>query len=447
MNTTEPGAAEPSWHAHAAHLAQAGAAIDDALAALQLQGVVIHAGTQHRVFLDDQHYPFRPSPWFLWLAPLVDAPDSFITWEPGKRPRLVVVIPDDYWYLPPTPPSAPWTAQFDLQVVADARAALAHLPGEPRHWAWLGEVVPPPGWSHVNPAALLRRLEQARCTKSAHELSCMAQASRLAAAGHLAARRAFEANASEFGVQLALLAATGMTDPDLPYPAIVGINQHAATLHYQRRDTAPPATRRSLLIDAGASIAGYAADVTRTWAGRDAPQPFLELLDGMEALQQSLCDGVVAGTPWLQLHLAAHQGIARLMRAVGLLHVDADEAMARGLTRPFFPHGLGHLLGLQVHDVGGFHATAEAGPMPPPSEHAALRLTRTLQPGFVVTVEPGIYFIPSLLQRLRNGPDRAAVDWRLVGQLVPCGGIRIEDNLVVTTGLPRNLTREAFRAA
>ncbi len=92
-------------------------------------------------------------------------------------------------------------------------------------------------------------------------------------AGHLAAERAFRAGASEFDIHLAFLAAVRQTDEELPYPSIIALNEHAATLHYQLRDRQPPPRSLSLLIDAGASCRGYGSDITRTWAMGPAHLP------------------------------------------------------------------------------------------------------------------------------------------------------------------------------
>ena len=86
----------------------------------------------------------------------------------------------------------------------------------------------------------------------------------------------------------------------------------------------------------------------------------------------------------------------------------AEEALAKGLTHPFFPHGVGHHLGIQVHDVAGRQADRAGTPAPPPKEHPYLRNTRTIEPGQVFTIEPGIYFIPMLLRPLRGGPLASA---------------------------------------
>jgi Xaa-Pro dipeptidase len=118
--------------------------------------------------------------------------------------------------------------------------------------------------------------------------------------------------------------------------------------------------------------------------------------------------------------------------------------MEAGVTRVFFPHGIGHLLGLQVHDVGGVMADVAGHERSRPAGHPTLRLTRMLEPGVVVTVEPGIYMIDSLLAAAHADARRAHINWPMVEQLRPFGGIRIEDNVAATDGAPENMTRNAF---
>jgi Xaa-Pro dipeptidase len=289
---------------------------------------------------------------------------------------------------------------------------------------------------------LLAHLEQARCLKSAYELACMREATCIGVAGHLAAERSFREGAAEFDIHLAFLAAVRQAGEELPYPPIIALNEHAATLHYQRRDVRAPPRPLSLLIDAGAACRGYASDITRTWAM--GPGAFASLIDGTHALQQELCAAVAPGADWRELHLRAHWLVARLLREAGVLRCEPQEAVESGVSAVFLPHGLGHLLGIQVHDVGGLRPAADADPIARPPGHPALRLTRRLEPGMVVTVEPGIYFIDSLLAKLRAGPSAGAVNWPLVERLAPFGGIRIEDNVAVTASGHDNLTRTAF---
>ncbi len=247
--------------------------------------------------------------------------------------------------------------------------------------------------------------------KSAYEVECMRRASLAGARGHVAALAAFERGGSEFDIQLAFLAATGMREIELPYPAIVALNEKAATLHYQLLERAAPDAHRSLLIDAGTQFAGYASDITRTYAGADPHGDFAALIARMDDVQQSLCNAVRAGVDWRDLHLTAHRLIAELLRDADIIRVDGAEAVDEGLSAVFFPHGLGHLLGLQVHDAGGRLASPEGGEIPPPDGHPYLRLTRVLEEGFVVTMEPGVYFIDMLLRQARAGRHDTAINW------------------------------------
>jgi Xaa-Pro dipeptidase len=267
--------------------------------------------------------------------------------------------------------------------------------------------------------------------------------------GHRAAAEAFAAGASEFEIHLRYLAAAGQTSEELPYSSIVAQNTHAGLLHYQHYDRDPPAIRRSFLIDAGACFRGYAADVTRTYAVADAPDGtlFAALVAALDDAQRGLIATIRPGLDYLDLHVSAHRAIARILADHGIVTCSHDAAFEAGITRSFLPHGLGHLLGLQTHDVGGLQADPAGTPRPPPPEYPALRLTRTIDVDQVFTIEPGLYFIPLLLDTLRQSPASGLVDWSLVERLLPFGGIRIEDNVVVTADGVRNLTREAFGTA
>ena len=124
-----------------------------------------------------------------------------------------------------------------------------------------------------------------------------------------------------------------------------------------------------------------------------------------------------------------------------------EAAVASGVSSAFFPHGIGHGIGLQVHDVSGFAATDTGGTIDKPDGHPYLRLTRVLEPGMAVTIEPGIYFIDMLLDKVRGGEHANSVDWSRVDAFRPYGGIRIEDDVLCTPDAPLNLTREGFAAA
>ena len=418
--------------------------------ALQTSGftsLLVHAGSLLEIFQDDRTYPFEAhAPFKVWV-PLQDAPDSFVWFEPGTRPRLIVHQPQDYWYQSAQTPQDYWVSHFDLRSAPDRAAARALLPHDLSRTAYIGDALPELaswGVGAVNPAALMRRLDYVRAVKTPYELLCLREANRLGALGHLAAARAFRAGGSEFEIELAFLKACGLREQELPYNPIIALNSGGAVLHYQVLQKRPPPERYSLLIDAGAEFAGYASDITRSYSAEDAD--FAALIARLDRMQQALCARVRAGVDWRDIHLLAHRLTAEVLREADLILCGVEEALEREVTSVFLPHGIGHLLGLEVHDVGGFWRSPEEGDIPRPPGHPYLRLTRTLEAGFVVTMEPGIYFIDQLLETARADQRAALINWSRVAQLGRFGGIRIEDDLAVQRGGCENLTRDAFAA-
>jgi Xaa-Pro dipeptidase len=285
----------------------------------------------------------------------------------------------------------------------------------------------------------MKALDRLRVHKTPYEIAAIDEANRIAAVGHRAVRDAFVAgDKSELDLHLLFLAATAQDDPETPYKNIVALGENAATLHhisYRKKAKSRPA--ESLLLDAGAACNGYCSDVTRTYvkgAGATA-DAFADLLARTEAMQQRLCAGAVAGKPYEALHEDAHRQIAQILSDMRIATVGAEEVVATGISRAFFPHGLGHSLGLTCHDAG----CAEVKPKP---NNPFLRNTTTISVDQVFTIEPGIYFIEMLLGPLRHGPHAAKVDWSLVDTLATLGGIRIEDDVQVLDGGLRNFTRD-----
>ncbi|TZF90303.1 Xaa-Pro dipeptidase [Cognatilysobacter lacus] len=405
--------------------------------------LVVPSGNPHYQVFDDRDYPYAVNPQFKAWVPLTRNPGSWLVVTPGRRPKLIYLQPRDYWHVVPEAPVGWWVEHFDVAVVRTAEEAIPHLPPAAR-CAILGE---PQGvraeYAPNNPAAVVAYLEYHRAFKTPYEIAMMREASRIGAHAHRAAEAAFRHGLSEFDIHLAYCAAARQDANDLPYGNIVALNEHGAVLHYTQLDREAPAASRSFLIDAGASYAGYACDITRTYSARD--DDFQAMVDAVDAAQQRMCAQVRSGVDYRRIHLDAHLALAGILRDHGVLKVSAEAAVESGVSSTFFPHGVGHGIGLQVHDVAGF-AAADAGTatLAKPDGHPYLRLTRTIAPGMVVTIEPGIYFIDMLLDDLRAGPNAASVDWARVAAFRPYGGIRIEDDVVCTESEPLNLTREAF---
>lgn len=414
--------------------------------ALEVEGydaALIHAGSNLASFLDDYEYPFRCNPQLLWWAPLLHHHDSALLIRPGRRAKLYYYQPDDYWHTPPADPESWWADEFEVIAVGDADAW--KQAGINERTACIGDaptLAEAVGAEQLNPWRLLNRIHLERTRKTPYEIACMSEAARLGAVAHTAALNAFHEGLSEYEIHQRYCMSIQQIDAELPYGNIVALNDHSAVLHYQTHEQHVPSELRSFLIDAGAAVHGYATDITRTYSSHK--DEFADLISAMDEMQLKLCGAVVEGLDYRDLHLRAHMDIAGILQDFGVINTSAEEAVSTGLSSVFFPHGLGHFLGLQTHDVAGLIADAEGTPIPRPEGHPFLRLTRTLEAGNVLTIEPGLYFIEPLLRKWRDNGDAAAINWKKVGKLSPFGGIRIEDNVLVTGGTPRNLTREAF---
>ncbi len=250
---------------------------------------------------------------------------------------------------------------------------------------------------------------------------------------------------SEYDIHVAYLAACEILEDETPYTNIIALDEKSAILHYQhkRRASGDCTGTRSqvLLIDAGCKVNGYGSDITRTSVRAHTQSTFKNLVKAMESLELALLNGVRPGIPYPELHASALRGIAEILSQHQIVKASADEISESGIPSVFMPHGVGHLLGLQVHDVGGHQRNIAGDRLAPPSDSPALRNTRLMAERMVFTVEPGLYFIASLLNKERNSSRGKAFNWPLIDELIPCGGIRIEDNVLVTADGFVNLTR------
>lgn len=415
-----------------------------ALKTSEKRGVLISSGSLKQAFLDDHTYPFKVNPHFKAWLPVVDVPDSFLLIIPGSKPALFYNQPLDYWHKPPADPEGFWTQHWDIQTIRSTQE-MHNLIGDTHDLTFIGEetqVATRVGIGSVNDKRILDALHFDRAYKTPYELGCLQRANDRAARGHLAARRAFSEGRSEFEIQQAFLAAIRGREKDAPYSGIIALNEHCAILHYQHYETRPPAEIRSMLIDAGATSNGYAADVTRTYAFRQGV--FADLINALDIQQQAIIEDIQPGMNYIDLHRRMHLRLAEVLREFGLVDMSPSSMVESNLTSTFLPHGLGHLLGLQTHDVAGFVQNREGVILPAPDQFPALRLTRPIEESQVFTIEPGLYFIPMLLDELRSQSTASDVNWPKVDTLLPFGGIRIEDNIAIQNAAPINLTRQAF---
>lgn len=423
-----------------AHVSKLSADTAQALRKNGYDALVIHSGRpQKRTQVDDAYWPLRVTPEFHRWLPLSE-PGCALVIEADRKPRLLRLVETNFWEAL-APPEVDWFwGSFDVAEVGSEDKLRGLMPrGRVAFIGDEGAAAAACGIDAVNPPALVAELDRLRVHKTPYEMECVAEANRRAAAGHEELRRLFaSSDQSELELHLSFLRATRQDDAETPYKNIVALGAHSATLHhvsYSKR--AHPA--QSLLLDAGAGFAGYAADITRTWVKGSgaAASAFAGLVAQVEAMQQRLCAQARPGLPYEALHDESHRQVGGILRETGLLKTSGEEGVAAGVTRAFYPHGLGHSLGLQVHDVG----CATVKPRP---DNPFLRNTTVISERQCFTVEPGIYFIDALLRPLREGPLARTVDWKLVDALAPFGGIRIEDDVIVQQDGVRNLTREVL---
>ncbi len=398
--------------------------------------VLVHAGQPVSIPGGaDMTYPFRPHTEYAWLAD---------RWRPGG---VLAYDSQDGWVDFVTPVSQDeqvWegTTPDDASVagarpLTDLEAWLRARDGRPI--AVLGSPLPGVEDDLELRAELRQRLLAARRPKDTHELGLMRQAAAATAAGYAVLHDTLRPGLSARDVQAVLEAAFLRAGGDGPaYPSIVGGGPRAAVFH-----GAP--TRRPLnagevvLIDAGAEVAGYACDVTRTYPvdGRFTPEQAALYAVVLDAQVEAVA-GCRAGQEFKALHLRAALTMTRGLVDLGLLKGDPESLVERDVHALLFPHGLGHLVGLGVRDASGYIPGRQ------PEDRPGLRFLRMdlpLAPGFVTTIEPGLYFVPGLLDDPRHRAEyRDDVDWDRVDKWRPCGGVRIEDDVLVTDGDPEVLT-------
>jgi Xaa-Pro aminopeptidase len=378
----------------------------------------------------DLTYPFRAHSEYLYLTDR-NRPGGVLAYDPGAGWADFVE--------PVTAEERLWSGADpgDVDGLPLARLGdwLASRAGAPL--TWLGS--PPPAAANVgDPAPPRAALNAIRRVKDAVELERMRIATAASAAGYETLTALIEPGRSERGLQIELEHAFLLAGADAPaFDTIVASGPNAAVLHF-----APTArTLRAgelLLVDAGAEHRAYASDVTRTYPATGTLDPVqAELHAVVHAAQQAAIARCTPGTEWTDVHEAAARSVAEGLTGFGLLRGrDPDGLIEQGAVTLFFPHGIGHMVGLGVRDAG----ERLPGRTPRPG-FPSLRVDLPLEAGHTVTVEPGVYFVPALLadpdtrRRLRD-----AVDWDRADALTGFGGIRLEENVLVTDGEPEVLT-------
>lgn len=424
-----------------------------AIEGMNYDHIVISSGRKDYYFSDDQSTAFERTPHFVQWCP-AQGEGHLLVLTRGEKPKLIFFGPDDFWHEPPSIEGF-WVEFYDIVCLKELSKRFESI-SSLKNAAFIGPDKDVSSSLASNPENLVKVMDWLRSYKTPWEVEMLRKANKIGARGHKAAEACFLAGGSEFDVYISYLASIEQTDDELPYGMIVGMNEHAGFLHYEAKEQG---TRGSvLLLDAGARFEGYGSDITRTFIGeplgktrkgRSVSQfgldTFRFILRDLEALQQSICSKVAKGLSYVELHKSACLMIAKLLEDHQLVSpLGDDERIRLAAARAFFPHGLGHMLGIQVHDVAGHQINLCGKMFDPNQEFPSLRNYRVIEAGHVFTIEPGLYFIPMLLEDLKFKAPSIKLNWKLIDELIPCGGIRIEDNIFVSDQGVENLTRNAF---
>jgi Xaa-Pro aminopeptidase len=253
---------------------------------------------------------------------------------------------------------------------------------------------------------------------------------------HVAAMKAARAGMKEYELVGLVESIARAGGGGLPYTVILSVNGQILHNHSYGNTLQ---SGQLVLGDFGAETAmHYAGDITRTFPvdqkfTTQQKEIYQIVLDTEVAAIQSLKPGI----RYLDVHLTAAKHIAEGLKSLGLMKGDLDAAVAAGAHALFFPHGLGHMIGLDVHDMEdlGENYVGYGNEVTRSTQFGlrSLRLARTLEPGFVLTVEPGIYFIPELINLWRKENKHTEfINYDKLEAYFNFGGIRIEDNVLIT---------------
>lgn len=409
--------------------------------ALSLDGGFLVVGAGDPVPLpegSDQTYPFRSHADYYYLAGM-ECAGGVVVFDPADRNATggsgwISFVPpvsqtEQIWegrqQLPGTPLDQlpAWLARRDGR-----RCAL--LGAGPRDFSGPAD----PALTEATQFAL----RHARRPKDATELALLRRAAAATAQGYATVRDFLQPGRTERALQVELEAGfyrgggarTG-------YGSIVGSGPNAAVLHFEPSDRTLQ-VGEFVLIDAGAEIERYTADVTRTYVVGEPTGFQRELHQLVLETEVRAIARCRPGAEWKDIHLAAAVQMTAGLIDVGILRGEPESLVEQDAHTLFFPHGLGHMVGLGVRDASGMQPGRTKDPRP---SLRTLRMDLPLAAGYVVTVEPGLYFIPPLLNDpSRRERYRQAVNWPLVEQYLHLGGVRIEDNVHVTEGEPEVLT-------
>lgn len=388
----------------------------------------------------DQTYPFLPHPIFYWLTGI-------------RRQGAAIAYSKDFgWTEYVNPISQAEVLWEGMHIVPVHKKVISDLSQDLVQQKWravhlLGQLtaetlVLAKNSDKEQTAKLKQRLDEVRRVKDQEEIHLIRKASAIAQKGYERLRQVIAPGLTERDLQIAFESEIFSHGAHkVPYETIVGSGRNAAVLHaIPTSKVVQP--KDLILIDGGADLDDYCVDITRVFAanGKWSAQQ-QEIVDLVQRAQAKAIQACVPGTAWSEIHRQAAGVIADGLKNLKIMKGSVDDLLSSGAISVFFPHGVGHMVGLRVRDVG-FEENLT------PRKHCgvSLRVDMKIQENHLMTVEPGCYFIPSLLENEMTRAqykDFIAFDEAL--KWINFGGVRIEDDVLITASQPLNLTDNVLK--
>ncbi|XP_076182460.1 dipeptidase C isoform X2 [Ptiloglossa arizonensis] len=297
----------------------------------------------------------------------------------------------------------------------------------------------------VDNKVLYPEICECRVIKSPQEIKVLEYVIKISSDAHKSVMHLVKPGLAEFQAEAAFMHYVYFTGGcrHVSYTCICGSGSNASILHYGHAGEPNNKVIKDgdmCLFDMGGNYCGYAADITCTFPANGKFTADQKMIyNGVLAARNAVMNAAKPNVAWTDMHLLANKTMLASLKEGGLLKGDVDDMIKAGLNEVFQPHGLGHLMGLDVHDVGGYlpgHPERSAAP-----GLRKLRTSRILQSGMVLTIEPGCYFIDYLLDAALSNPDQAKfIVAEELKRFRDWGGIRIEDDVLITETGVRNLT-------
>lgn len=290
-----------------------------------------------------------------------------------------------------------------------------------------------------NMTSLKSAIEEARVVKDDYEIALSAKANEVSAIAHkavLAAARKANNERQLAAIFVERCTANGCFNQ--AYSPIVASGTDAATLHYVHNNKNINEGTLNLLLDAGAEYSLYAADITRTFPinGKFTPES-RNIYDLVLRMQTECMSMLKPGVNWDEVHVHAHKVVIEGLLKIGILKGNAADIMQARTSAAFFPHGLGHYLGMDTHDTGGHPNYSDSDRL-----FRYLRVRRELPAGSIITVEPGVYFCRFIIEPYLKDPKHSKfIDAEVLEKYWAVGGVRIEDDVLITATGHENLTK------